>query len=120
MEPDFDPRPAGFPFSQLSAVACIGASNCWAVGGYERPSGATVDEALYWNGAKWKLVATPTPGSSDPYNVHFLTAVACTSQKSCWAVGGYAFDHNQAVRWNTSRWSEVRSPTRAEPANASC
>jgi hypothetical protein len=58
------PNPGGTStdsFSELYAVRCLAAANCWAVG--ERSGGAAgLDQALHWNGTKWKVVATPNPG----------------------------------------------------------
>jgi hypothetical protein len=68
----------------LRGVAASSATNAWAVGCTDQcPVGGTpVIEK--WNGSAWKQVAPPTT----PYALYNLTAVATTSARSAWAVGG--------------------------------
>ena len=47
----------------LYGVACISASDCWAVG-YSVVSGFVADTlAEHWNGSAWSIVTTPNPES---------------------------------------------------------
>src|SRR5581483_2645760 len=112
--------------SSLNWVACTSASNCWAVGYYDNAAGAELNEALLWNGRKWRLVKTPQPGKSSSGNEEsFLYGVSCASSSDCWAVGGYTnaggVTVNQALRWNGKMWSKVSTPqpqaTGSEPGN---
>jgi hypothetical protein len=92
----------------LYGVRCTSAANCWAVG----DTGASLTEALHWNGQKWSQVATPSPG--DYYDT--LYDVACTSAASCWAVGTAAYSAtfkapNLALHWDGHAWSQVATPS---------
>lgn len=85
------PSPGGTAtndLSQLFAVRCKTARSCWAVGEYQKGSGAILSQALHWNGKRWSLVATPQPGGHQPGEVSELFDVTCTTSASCWAVGG--------------------------------
>lgn len=100
---------------QLSAVSCISRSDCWAVGSYtDSASQARLDQALHWNGKRWKLVATPQPAAPSSNDIQQLSGVSCVSRSDCWAVGSAgvlgAAGLNQALRWNGTKWSSVRVP----------
>jgi hypothetical protein len=70
---------------QLFAVSCVSRSDCWAVGSYlDASSQARLDQALHWNGRKWKLVSTPQPSTDDNDG---LSGISCVSGSDCWAVG---------------------------------
>ncbi len=120
------PSPGGTKigaFSQLLSVRCTTASNCWAVGDYER-NRATLAEALRWNGTKWSLVGTPNPGGKLPNEFNDLVDVSCSSASSCWAAGAYGDSSvtdsqtlNLALRWNGTSWSQVKTPNPGGLAN---
>jgi hypothetical protein len=78
--------------NHLSAVTCMSASECWAVGQYIKPSGARVDQTLIelWDGNSWSIVSSAN--TSATYG-NGLQAVACTSASQCWAVGWYSNGH---------------------------
>lgn len=106
------PDPAGTSEDELGSVVCTSAENCWAVGGASGNSGATLNEALHWNGSKWSVVSTPDPAGTA--NSH-LASVVCTSAKNCWAVGSNFEESpsatlNLALHWNGSKWSAVATP----------
>ncbi len=101
--------------SELSAVACVKPSDCWAVGESQNRSGAFVNEALRWNGRKWSKVKTPNPGGTAADDQSELSGVACVSSSDCWAVGESERGHsaaelNEALRWNGRKWSKVKTP----------
>jgi hypothetical protein len=102
------PNPAGIGADDvLNSVAATSATNAWAVGSYRN---AGVDEPLIerWNGHIWKVVPSPTPGTTS-----ILTAVAAVSASNAWAVGtffnGSAFQ-TLTLHWNGSVWKKVPSP----------
>jgi hypothetical protein len=106
--------------SELRAVTCTSASNCWAVGDY---GSGPVDgsEALHWDGSAWTLVPTPDPaGAANGHNI--LYGVSCVSGTDCWAVGEYGATGIQhrtlALRWNGSSWSQVATPNPGGPPGA--
>ncbi len=50
------PNPAGSggdAVNELSAVRCLTATDCWAVGGTTRNGVTNFAEALHWNGKSW-------------------------------------------------------------------
>jgi hypothetical protein len=109
------PNPAGAGADDvLNAVAATTTSNAWAVGRFRNGG---VDEALIerWNGTAWKVVPSPTPGTSS-----VLYAVAATSGSNAWAAGtfftGAAFQ-TLILRWNGSTWKKVASPNPGGASN---
>ncbi|HLG78589.1 MAG TPA: hypothetical protein VFA09_04210 [Ktedonobacteraceae bacterium] len=91
----------------LSSVAAISANDAWAVGD---GLGTMIE---HWNGTKWSLVKSPSPGGS----FNNLYGVAASSTNDVWAVGSYS---NQGTdkpsetlieHWNGSQWSVVSSPS---------
>jgi hypothetical protein len=118
------PEPGGTgkeDVSELDAVRCTSALNCWAVGFYDK-GGAELNEILHWTGKKWFAVSVPTPAGTLAGDENVLLDVACTSAVSCWAVGDYGTDDsatlgeivkNQALFWNGKSWSVVATPNPA-------
>lgn len=103
--------------SYLGGVSCASPRDCIAVG-YSGNSTGTAGAPLaeHWNGAGWLVKATPLPAGA---SAAFLSAVSCSSPRSCIAVG---FVVNRvgagkplAERWNGNRWSiqPVPSPLAA-------
>ena len=121
------PSPGGTApghFSVLYGVRCTSAGNCWAVGEYYR-GGADLNQALHWNGAKWSLVPTPTPGGTLSGDENELFDVVCPAASSCWAGGEYGIQTsgdeiflNEILHWNGRTWSMVRVPNPGGTAQA--
>jgi len=98
----------------IGAVTAISATDAWAVGedigATSAPGGSTLIEQ--WNGAKWSIVPSPTPGA-DPG----LTGVAARGSSDVYAVGNNLPSINGGVvqglilRWNGSTWSQDTDPT---------
>jgi len=104
--------------SALSAVSATGRREAWAVGrtGGGR-NGRTL--ALHWNGARWCLVPSPSPGTSNR-----LAAVAIVPGGGAWAVGQQSAGGTSQIlilRWTGLRWLPMPSPEAgpAGPASAS-
>jgi hypothetical protein len=114
------PNPAGsrpHDMNELSAVRCLNARDCWAVGLDSPGDKAEYGAALHWNGRTWLSVATPEPGGSKPADVTQINDSACTAADSCWAVGDYgtrgggtALTRNLVLQWNGTQWSQVLVP----------
>lgn len=109
--------------SDLIAVRCTSAGNCWAVGYYDK-SPAILNEALHWNGRKWSTVATPTPAGTLTGDINQLFDVVCPAADNCWAGGEYGVQEqgkeiilNEALHWNGKTWSLVHAPNPAGTAN---
>lgn len=103
---------SGTSDNQLRSMTCVGANDCWAVGG---AGGQTLIEQ--YNGTGWSIVSSPNPSSSD-----FLTSVTCAGANDCWAVGDY-YDsvrtaNDTLTEQNTgSGWIIVSSPNQTSGDN---
>jgi hypothetical protein len=115
------PSPAGSSagaISELFAVRCLDAANCWTVGeDTKNDFGTTLNQALHWNGKKWSPVHTPDPAGTKANDNNELFDVTCTSAASCWSVGDFGTPSsttghqkllNQVLHWNGKRWSRER------------
>jgi hypothetical protein len=99
--------------NSLSAVSCLSATDCWAVGVAE---GSQDYEGVVeqWNGSTWQLVTTPQTSGAESYG---LFGVSCASATACWAVGySYLGSGSSAhdfqtwvLRWQGSSWTQVTS-----------
>src|SRR5712691_298798 len=80
------PSPNGSSSSGLSAVAAVSANDVWDVGSYHNSNSNTFFQTLteQWNGTKWSVVKSPSPGSFSTQ----LLGVATVSATNVWAVGG--------------------------------
>jgi hypothetical protein len=96
----------------LRALACIGASDCWAVGS---GSGGTPGGFIeHYDGSSWVIATSPTPANSVSGE---LFDVTCVSASDCWAVGDYSILQGLATlmeslieHYDGSKWSIVGSP----------
>ena len=80
------PNPGGAShFNILNGVAAVSAAYACAVGDYS--NSANADETLieHWNGAAWKQVPSPNPGSTG----NLLNGAGASSATDIWAVGEY-------------------------------
>jgi hypothetical protein len=97
----------------LSAVSCTSLRACVAVGyGPRRDGYGTLAER--WNGMRWSVQRTPTPGGLEDW----LWGISCPSTVACTAVGGFVTDSSNDTlpvveRWNGRRWS--MQPTASLP-----
>jgi hypothetical protein len=84
----------------LEAIACPGASDCWAVGGSSAGGSAIIE---HWTGGGWQVAPSPAlPGGQ-------LNDIACASASTCWATGGTqartGTTSDVLEVWNGSQWS---------------
>ncbi len=101
--------------SQLFAVRCLAAADCWAVGN-RSSGGALLNQALHWNGRKWALVSTPDPGGNGSNEISELDDSTCVTSADCWAVGDFGTAAqgptekrtNEILHWNGRKWSRLR------------
>jgi hypothetical protein len=78
------PLPSGATGGQLSALTCLTATECWAVGEALTASGAGRPLIERDSGAGWVIQAGPAgPGSTS----NQLSAISCVSASLCWGVG---------------------------------
>jgi hypothetical protein len=114
------PQPAGTgdgKQNQLFGMACAAAGDCWATG-LQKTRNNPQNQALHWNGKKWKSIPTPHPGKQST-----LQRDACVSASDCWAAGlavkgahGTGPEVNQLLHWNGKKWSQAVVP---QPAGTS-
>ncbi|HZO78390.1 MAG TPA: hypothetical protein VFB39_10125 [Solirubrobacteraceae bacterium] len=102
------PQPGGNE-NELWGIDCTAPSACWAVGQRNNSAGATLNEALRWNGKSWKLVKTPQPGGTTVSGEQsVLYSVSCTSLTFCTSVGYIQNSAhqslNQVLGWNGEKW----------------
>ena len=79
------PNP-GSTFNVLTAVSCVSPGACTAVGKYNNP-GVELTLIESWNGTKWTVTNSPSPGTRD-----LLSGVSCASAATCTAAGSNALN----------------------------
>jgi hypothetical protein len=118
------PNPAGTGSSaanDLLALACGSGTNCWAAG--YASNGMTHNQMLHWNGRSWTKATVPNPSANTPLVDNELRAATCSSTRNCWAVGqqailGSTAIMNEALHWNGTHWSLVKTPNPGGTASA--
>jgi len=97
--------------SALSAVTCVSAANCWAVG-QEYGGGVLIEQ---YSGGAWAAVSSPqitgNPGGT-------LSAITCATADDCWAVGSEGppetatapTQQSLALHYTGGDWTVVPSP----------
>ena len=112
----------GETFDQLSAVQCLAADDCWAVGNVgpaqQSPNflpifpGAVADQGLieHWDGRSWSVTPSATyPSPAGGY----LYGLACATATDCWASGSMTdpISGNASgllmERWDGTTWTDV-------------
>jgi hypothetical protein len=108
--------------SQIDALACGSATNCWGAGDYGANSPAQIskNEILHWNGKKWTRSTVTNPAGDD----NFFIGATCQSTRNCWAVGSHGNGEpgtllNETAHWNGKRWALVHTPNPFGPAMGS-
>jgi hypothetical protein len=105
----------------LAGLACASAVNCWAAGvagslTTNMSTNKLLNDVLHWNGKKWFKQTVPNPGGSGSGSDDALLYITCSSLRNCWAVGSAGklaagpATLNEALRWNGTRWSSVKTP----------
>ncbi len=101
------PAPDKGTTTELEDVTVLGPTAAWAVG-YYAPSGGGHLKTLieHWNGAKWAVVASPSPISGSD---NFLFGIDAVSAGNIWAVGSNGRPGTKTIieHWNGSKWSSV-------------
>jgi hypothetical protein len=111
------PGPAGSTGSEFLAVSCSAAAACTAVGATTistQGASATVSLAERWNGANWRIQATPNPGRSVGTG---LAGVSCSAATACTAAGSFDTTSHlarpTAAAWGGRTWRRQAAPSRA-------
>jgi hypothetical protein len=103
----------------LNAVTAISSTDAWAVG-YKNDNNLNDSRTLiqHWDGAKWKTIPSPNPGSTadcKEFNTgNVLNAVSAISSTDIWAVG-LMFDCTSlikplALHWDGLKWRKAKLP----------
>jgi hypothetical protein len=92
----------------LVHIACLSASNCWAVGYVYSPDYSALIE--HWDGTTWSLVSSPHVD----LHYYFVKSIACNSASDCWLVGESEDPDTYAIEplfehWNGTAWSIINS-----------
>jgi hypothetical protein len=87
----------------LFDVEAIAPDDAWATG-YQNSARDLL--AMHWDGGRWDVVPTPSPGSYQE-----LYGVDAVSSTNVWAVGDFSTDHIYALalNWDGTRWSQVQT-----------
>ena len=109
--------PAGSIGSGFAGMSCSSATACIAAGSYRTQAGSSVMLAERWNGATWRIQATPSPAGTTGSE---LLAVSCTAPGACTAVGSVTIGRRHsgggsmtvglAERWNGATWPAQAIP----------
>jgi hypothetical protein len=109
----------GDAFNGLSAVSCTSATRCVAVGNRINGSDVQVTLAERWDGRRWLVLATPSPGP----HLNVLNGISCRTATDCMAVGYYdAAGGSQALaeHWNGATWTVLAAPHNGALRAVSC
>lgn len=92
------PNSSATQLNVLSGIACLSASDCWAVGSQD-VNGTTQTLIHRWGGTAWTAVSSPNTSTAEG---NVLAGMTCASS-TCWAVGS---SHNGVTqRTLTARYS---------------
>jgi hypothetical protein len=100
--------PPGATYNSLSAVSCVSAGFCEAVGTHFNSAGNEVNLAETWNGKSWLIQATPNPQSTSGGG-NSLSGVSCVSTDFCEALGAGAAGATTET-WNGTVWQVQTRP----------
>jgi hypothetical protein len=102
--PSSDPH--GVLYDRFVSVAVASPGQAWAVGGYYsgREGGPYGSFVQRWNGKRWRVVATPTPGRAT------LWGVSMSGPRDVWAVGQKDHGGQLIEHWDGARWRRIRAP----------
>ncbi len=85
--------------NSLNGVSAISANNAWAVGSsWNSETGASQTLIEHWNGARWRIVPSPSPNGGS------FNAVIALSARNVWAVG------SSIAHWDGTQWAVVSHP----------
>jgi hypothetical protein len=111
------PPTAPTPLARFNAVTAVCGCGAWAVGDDQLQSTPTsnarqITLAEHWNGVKWTIVPSPSPGVENGKPNGALLGVAVISARDAWAVGDYVNssggkDQSLVLHWNGSSWQRV-------------
>jgi hypothetical protein len=91
----------------LNGVSCVSPDFCTAAGEAFHSGTQTTSLIESWNGSRWSVVPSPTPGTGQT----LVNGVSCSAKDACNAVGSYNTEGKILVEaWDGSSWSVVPTP----------
>ena len=110
------PNRIGSSYTSLSGVACPAADSCFAVG-YTLQNTVYKTLVEHWNGRRWSIMTSPTPGG---LQFAALNDVSCLTRTNCFAVGnrlGANAPGTLVEYWNGTTWKVQATPHAAATAS---
>ncbi|HEV2377774.1 MAG TPA: hypothetical protein VGS19_37130 [Streptosporangiaceae bacterium] len=101
--------PPGVTANVLSAVSCVSATFCEAVGEHGNSLNTQSNLAEVWNGTTWRVQPTPSPQSPFGAVDNDLEGVSCVSATFCEAVGNGP-NGMSALAWDGTSWKVQNRP----------
>jgi hypothetical protein len=103
----------GGPFGlQVRRVFAVSATDIWAVGYYTDTQNREQTLTMHWNGARWRLVASPNPGG--PQRDNELQGVGGLADGHVWAVGSISdgiYTETLLLEWSGDHWTRAAVPS---------
>jgi hypothetical protein len=102
----------------LGGVSATSTTDAWAVGDQCPTCGNPGTLTLHWNGTRWSMVPSPSPGPTG----NSLNGVTAVSPTDVWVTGDYCAPkcgghiRTLIMHWNGTAWTTVSSP---DPGNIS-
>jgi hypothetical protein len=97
--------------ANLTSIFMLSPTSGWAVGGIQAVGSFSAGPViLYWDGAKWSPVATPSiPGGITPvgHTSATLKSVFCSGPNDCWAAGYPGKIFAVILHWNGIAWNHM-------------
>jgi hypothetical protein len=93
----------------LNGVSCVSPDTCTAAGEAFHSNGPTTSLIESWDGSRWSVVPSPSPGFSQT----LVNGVSCTSKDACNVVGTYSPRIGTRIlveAWDGRSWSVVPTP----------
>lgn len=94
----------------LNGVSCVSPDTCTAAGEAFQSNGPTKSLVESWDGTRWSVVPSPSPGIGQT----LVNGVSCAAQNACSVVGYYdtktAITRILVESWDGTRWSLVPTP----------
>ena len=104
--------------SELLGVSCTSGTWCAAAGFYEK-GGVRHSLIEAWNGSEWTIQSPAEPEGATSTE---LSAISCTSNTACTAVGRYTTKTSAvtlAERWDGSKWTVQKTLNPSEAKESS-
>jgi hypothetical protein len=101
----------GSGHSFLFDVKAVGATDVWAVGGFEGPLQEWQTLVIHWDGVEWSVVPSPNVNLEQ----NDLRSIDVVGPNDVWAVGIYRDETTRVYRpltehWDGTEWSIVATP----------